>query len=82
MDPFNELPYISKHLSGIGGKIKESVNDFKVDEIAIFEAEGLGQHMFINLTRHEQFLEEILIILEQGFEMLKISGYPINLTLK
>ena len=60
MDPFAKLPFITEHLSGIGGKIKESVEDFRVDEVAVFDAYGDGQHMFVNLTRSGMTTRRVL----------------------
>ena len=51
MDPFAELPYISKNISGIGGRIREISEDFIVEEIPAYEPNRAGEHLFINLTR-------------------------------
>jgi tRNA pseudouridine13 synthase len=76
MDPFAELPYITGHLPGIGGKIKESVEDFRVDEVAVFDAEGGGQHMFVNLTRSGITTRDVLRDLSKLFELKQRSvGY-------
>ena len=51
MDPFAELPYITENIPGIGGRIRETPEDFIVEEIPAYEPNGTGEHLFINLTR-------------------------------
>jgi tRNA pseudouridine13 synthase len=52
MELFNfHLPYITAHIEGIGGNIKECPEDFIVNEIPVYEPEGKGEHLFINLTK-------------------------------
>lgn len=45
------LPYMTKDLPGIGGIIRESYEDFSVEEIAVYEPDDEGQHLLVNLTR-------------------------------
>jgi tRNA pseudouridine13 synthase len=44
------LPYITQG-TGIGGKIKEKAEFFRVIEIPVYEPEGKGNHLFINFTK-------------------------------
>jgi tRNA pseudouridine13 synthase len=46
-----ELPNISANTEGIGGTIKDTPDDFIVKEIPVYEPEGEGEHLFINLTK-------------------------------
>lgn len=46
-----ELPYITLSLPGIGGNIREALEDFVVEEVPVFEPDGEGEHLFVNLTR-------------------------------
>jgi len=45
-----DLPHITWSLPGIGGKIRETLEDFVVEEIPIFHPIGKGEHLFVNLT--------------------------------
>jgi tRNA pseudouridine13 synthase len=47
-----DLPYITQDLPGIGGKIRESLEDFIVEEVPLFEPDGVGEHLFVNLTKN------------------------------
>ncbi len=52
MDP-NEIypPYVSVGLGGIGGVLKHSPDDFAVEEIPAYLAEGEGEHLMVCLTK-------------------------------
>jgi len=45
------LPYVTSDITGIGGRIKETPEDFVVSEIPVYEPEGTGEHLFIQLTK-------------------------------
>lgn len=52
MNPIDfTLPYITEEIEGIGGNIKENPEDFIVEEIPVYQPEGEGEHLFINLTK-------------------------------
>lgn len=51
-------PYLTADLPGTGGEIKESPEDFSVEEIPLYEPCGEGEHLYIkiektNLTTHD-----------------------------
>jgi tRNA pseudouridine13 synthase len=51
-------PYLTADLPGTGGTIKETPDDFRVDEIPMYTPSGEGEHLYIeiekiNLTTHE-----------------------------
>jgi tRNA pseudouridine13 synthase len=46
-----DLPYVTQDLPGIGGKIRESLEDFIVEEVPVFEPDGVGEHLFVNLMK-------------------------------
>lgn len=46
-----KLPYITSDVKGMGGQIKEKAEDFVVGEIPVYEPEGTGEHLFIQLTK-------------------------------
>lgn len=45
-----ELPYITSE-PGIGGKIREKPEYFRVIEVPVYEPSGEGSHLFINFTK-------------------------------
>jgi len=46
-----ELPYITSDLPGIGGRLRAKPEHFVVDEIALYEPVGEGQHLYVNITK-------------------------------
>jgi tRNA pseudouridine13 synthase len=53
------LPYMTKEIPGIGGIIRESYEDFAVEEIAVYEPDDEGQHLLVNLTREGETTRDI-----------------------
>ena len=47
----NELPYLTADLPGIGGKIKQRLEDFVVEELPLYEPCGKGTHMYFLVTK-------------------------------
>jgi len=45
------LPYLTSNLPGIGGRIKEHVDDFRVEEIPLYEACGEGTHVYFRVVK-------------------------------
>ena len=45
------LPYLTNDLPGIGGRIKQHVEDFQVDEIPLYEACGQGTHAYFRIRK-------------------------------
>jgi len=46
-----ELPYLTSDLPGIGGRIKERIEDFRVDEIPLYPASGQGTHAYAHVLK-------------------------------
>ena len=46
-----ELPYLTNDIPGIGGRIKEHVDDFRVEELPLYDLSGKGTHLYIRLTK-------------------------------
>ncbi len=61
------LPYISEALPGIGGLLRASPDHFIVDEVPLYEAEGAGQHLYVNLTKVGLTTKEVQRRLERLF---------------
>ena len=45
------IPYITEGIEGIGGEIKETPEDFVVEEIPVYQPDGEGEHLFVHLTK-------------------------------
>jgi len=46
-----ELPYLTGDLPGIGGRIKDAVEDFRVDEIPLYSPCGRGTHAYFRVRK-------------------------------
>ena len=46
-----ELPHLTGDLPGIGGRIKQCPEDFRVDEIPLYEACGEGTHVYFQVVK-------------------------------
>lgn len=44
-------PFLTAHISGTGGRIKESPEDFMVTEIPAYEASGSGEHVYLTIEK-------------------------------
>ena len=45
------LPYLTADLPGIGGRIKQHLDDFRVEEIPLYEACGEGTHVYFDVEK-------------------------------
>jgi len=53
------LPYITADLPGIGGQLRTTANHFVVEELSLYEPEGQGEHLYVNLTREGLTTREV-----------------------
>ena len=49
--PDEPLPYLTAGLPGIGGRIKEYLTDFRVEEVPLYEPCGEGTHVYFRVTK-------------------------------
>ncbi len=47
----SDLPFISSHLPGVGGAIKQNPEDFVVTEVPLYEPAGEGDHLYFDIER-------------------------------
>lgn len=47
----NTLPYLTADLPGVGGTIKQRVEDFRVEEVPLYDACGEGTHVYALLEK-------------------------------
>ena len=66
-----ELPYLTKGLEGIGGMIKETPENFVVEEIPAYQPDGEGEHLFIHLTKRGITTREVQKALAGLFHVSK-----------
>lgn len=79
-EPDLSLPYLTADLPGIGGRLRATPEHFVVEEVPLYEPEGQGPHLYVNLTRVglttrdvQQRLEQLLALRqgEVGYAGLK-----------
>ncbi|MCJ7543944.1 MAG: tRNA pseudouridine(13) synthase TruD, partial [Phycisphaerae bacterium] len=49
--PTSFLPYLTAHVPGIGGRIKERLEDFRVEELPLYEPCGEGSHIYFRIVK-------------------------------
>ena len=64
-----KLPYITKHLPGIGGQLRATPEHFVVEEMALYEPQGDGQHLYVNLTKVGITTKELQEALARLFQL-------------
>src|SRR5262245_24452350 len=65
------LPYISSELPGVGGVLRATPDDFVVEEVPLYEAQGDGQHLYVNISKVGLTTKEVQIGLERLFGLKK-----------
>lgn len=65
-----ELPYATAGLPGIGGKLRATPEHFVVDEVALYEPQGDGQHLYVNLTKVGLTTKDV------QFQLERMLGLP------
>jgi tRNA pseudouridine13 synthase len=65
------LPYISSDLPGVGGILRAAPDDFVVEEVPLYGAQGDGQHLYVNITKVGLTTKEVQIGLERLFGLNK-----------
>ncbi len=63
------LPYITEDMPGIGGKIRQKTSHFKVEEIPVYDPQGQGNHLYVNITKENYTTREIQLRLASLFEL-------------
>jgi tRNA pseudouridine13 synthase len=63
------LPYLTNEFPGIGGKIKQEPNHFEVEEIPLYEPKGMGQHLYVSITKENKTTRQIQKELAELFNL-------------
>jgi tRNA pseudouridine13 synthase len=61
------LPYVTAELPGTGGVLRASPDDFVVEEVPLYAAQGDGQHLYVNITKVGLTTKEVQAGLERLF---------------
>jgi tRNA pseudouridine13 synthase len=56
-DPLAPLPLVTAGLPGIGGRIKEALEDFEVEEIPAYPASGTGEFLYLWIEKKDMGAE-------------------------
>ena len=52
-DPLSPPPLLTSDLPGIGGRIKQSPEDFEVEEIPAYEPSGQGEFLYLWIEKRD-----------------------------
>ena len=63
------LPYITAEIPGIGGKIRQKTSHFIVEEIPVYNPEGIGDHLYVNITKENLTTREVQLRLADLFKI-------------
>lgn len=47
------VPWLTHDLPGVGGRIKEQIEDFEVEEIPAYEPSGQGEHLYLQIEKRD-----------------------------
>ncbi|MFP4106513.1 MAG: tRNA pseudouridine(13) synthase TruD [Phycisphaerae bacterium] len=47
----SKLPYLTRSIGGVGGAIKQRPDDFRVDEVPLYEPSGQGDHVYFKVRK-------------------------------
>lgn len=56
-DPLKPPPLATADLSGIGGRIKQEIDDFEVEEIPAYQPSGSGDHLYLWIEKRDMGAE-------------------------
>ncbi len=68
---FLDPPMLTADLPGIGGRIREQVEDFQVEEIPAYEPSGEGEHLFLWIEKKNVSAEWLLKMVAKRIDMQK-----------
>ena len=64
-----KLPYCTEGLPGLGGQLRAAPDAFIVEEIPLYEATGVGQHLYVNVTKEELTTRDVQRELAEAFDL-------------
>lgn len=63
------IPYITADLPGIDGKIRQQPSHFAVEEIPVYQPRGIGNHLYVNITKENLTTREVQLRLADLFKL-------------
>ena len=67
------LPFITADLPGIGGLIKSAPSHFVVEEVPLYAPAGLGEHIYVRLTREGWTTRAVQVRLAELFGLREVD---------
>lgn len=61
LDPTLGLPRITEGIPGLGGQIRQAIDDFVVMEEPLYEPAGEGEHIYLRITRRNQTTRDLVL---------------------
>jgi len=63
------LPYFTRGLEGVGGRIRARAEDFMVEEVSLYEPSGYGSHLYVNMTKKNLTTRAVQLKLAELFNL-------------
>ncbi|MEM8784134.1 MAG: tRNA pseudouridine(13) synthase TruD [Planctomycetota bacterium] len=70
-DPTSGLAYLTAGLPGIGGTLKQTPEDFLVEEQPLYEPKGEGEHVYLFLEKRELTTHDLIKRVARDFRVSK-----------
>ena len=64
-----DLPYLTADLPGVSGRLKETPEDFLVEEIPAYEPSGEGEHLFLWIEKRDVAADQLVRHLARSLEV-------------
>ena len=62
-------PYLTPQLPGIGGEIKQFIEDFHVEEVPLYQPSGVGEHCFIEIEKTDLATRDAIDHMARGLNV-------------
>ncbi|RLB53496.1 MAG: tRNA pseudouridine(13) synthase TruD [Deltaproteobacteria bacterium] len=66
--PVESPPFATPTLSGVGGSLKASLEDFRVDEVPAYSPSGTGTHLFVHFEKRDLDTKRAVEAIARGLE--------------
>lgn len=70
-DPVGWLPYVTPDLPGIGGKLKQHLEDFAVEEIPLYDPVDEGEHVYLFVEKRNLSTSQLVHAIAKHFDVPK-----------
>ncbi|MEM7576190.1 MAG: tRNA pseudouridine(13) synthase TruD [Planctomycetota bacterium] len=70
-DPTQQLAYLTPHLPGVGGMLKQTPEDFLVEEQPLYEPSGEGEHLYLFVEKRELTTHDLIKRVARDFRVSK-----------